>query len=365
MTWRGTGRLAGVLVLGATMSVAVTLPGHSRSADRRAEVEGVTMYRGQDRAQRLAEGARREGRLTLYVTLNPRDAQPLVAAFKEWMRQGYGFEPEIILVRGTGEDIRRRAIVEAQAGRFEADIYEMGGQGLEAVKRENLTARFWSPLFEGYPDDLRDPDGHWHAGRLNVFTQAYNTNLVRREQLPKTWNELLNPNWRGRMAIETSDWEWFATLVTRGPFGSRDAALAYFDRLRQQNLQVRHGHTLMAQLLAAGEFDIALTMYNYIPAQMKRDGAPVDWFVVEPAVVRPNGIAVSAYAPHPHLAMLFVDYYLSAGQSKLAQQGLVPASQRVESDLNSGFRYVVVDLQAAVDQIQYWESLYETRLLTK
>lgn len=354
--------MAGLLALSARMVKAADY----RATERARQVAAIATYQGPDRIQRLVAGARLEGKLTLYVSLNARLAEPWVNPFREWLRRNYGLTVDISLWRTSSEDVLRRAILEAQGGRFEADVFETTSPYLEILARETVTTRFWSPRFEEYPNSARDPQGYWHATRMYVFTQAYNTSLVRREQLPKTWNDLLDPRWRGRMAIEASDWDWFATLVKRGPFGSQEQALAFFDRLRAQELQVRSGHTLMSELLAAGEFPLALTVYNNTIEDMKRAGAPVDWFVIEPAVARASGIGVAANAPHPHMAMLFVEYALSvAGQQRLLELGVPPASPGAETNLTRGYRYLLADAQAIVDEAQQWQSLWEARVVGK
>lgn len=356
--------LAMVLLVGARR---VSLAADLRSTPQARRVEAVALYDGSDRLQRLVEGARREDKLTIYTSMSTQVLNQVVDSFRRWLEQKHGLKPQVVVWRGGSEDVLQRAVLEARAGRHEVDVIESNGNELEILKREGVTGRFRSPLFSDYPADLRDPAGYWHATRLNIFTQAYNTNLVRRTELPKTWSDLLEPRWRGRMAIEATDWDWFATLVTRGPFGSQEQALAFFDRLRQQDLQVRQGHTLLAELLAAGEVALVLTEYNYITQSFKVERkAPVDWFVLEPAVARPNGLAVAANAPHPYLAMLFVDFMLSPdGQAILNQFNIAPASPKVSSPLTQGFRYILADTDAVIDHAQMWQQRWEERVIRK
>lgn len=356
--WRVGWMLATVVWLVTAKPDAVAAP---LGPDPR--VVEVVAYRGPDRAERLVAGARTENQLTLYTALTLREAEPLVASFKQWLGRRYDLRPEIVLWRANAEDVLQRIVLEARAGRHQFDVYEGSVTQAEIAKREGLTVPFWSPHFEDYPAVLRDQDGYWHATRHTVITQAYNIQLVKEADLPKTWSDLLDSRWKGRLAIEASDWDWFATLVRRGPFGSPQAAIDYFTRLRAQS-QIRSGHTLMAELLAAGEFAIAVTAYNHHAETMKQGGAPVEWYVIPPAVVRANGVSVAARAPHPHLSVLFVDYLLSEeGQRRILELGRVPAGPHMNTRLNQGFDFVLADLQAVIDEATYWQQVWERQIL--
>lgn len=325
----------------------------------------LARYQGADREQRLVQGTRREGRVVIYTSMTLRESQPFTQAFQSWLQRRYGIQAEVTLWRANSEDVLRRVILEAKAGRHEVDVIDTNGPELEILKRESITTPFWSPYFREYPENLRDPQHFWHANRVNVFVQAYNKNLVRGE-LPTTWQALLDPRWKGRISVEAGSWDWFATIVKRGPFASQEAALAFFDRLRAQDLQVREGHALSAELLAAGEFPLALAIYSHQIEAHKRQGAPVDWFVIEPAVIRPNGVAMTANAPHPHTALLYLDFVLSReGQQKLAELGRIPAHPSIESDLSKGFRFVPVDVEAVIDEAQQWQRIWEERVVRK
>lgn len=366
---RGVAMRTGLaLVLVWAVGAGAAMEGRAASGAPRALVpaEEVSLYQGQDRVRRLAEGARREGQLSLYSSMNARILRQVVDAFRQWLDRSHGIKPEVEVWRGSSEDLLQRTLLEARAGRHQVDVLEANGNDLEILKREGITARFWSPSFGDYPEGLRDPDGYWHATRLNIFTQSYNTGLVQRSELPRAWQDLLNPRWRGRVAIESTDWDWFAAQVKAGTWGSRDQVLAFFDRLRAADLQLRTGHALLAELLAAGEVDLALTTHNYTVQALKDRGAPVEWFAIDPAVARPNGVAVPARLQHPHLAMLFVDFLLSPeGQAALDRLNVAPASPRVQSRLTQGFRYVLVDVRTLVDEASSWQQLWEQAVVRR
>jgi iron(III) transport system substrate-binding protein len=164
----------------------------------------------------------------------------------------------------------------------------------------------------------------------HVFVHAYNTNLVRKQDLPSGWNDLLDARWKGKLAIEGDDHEWLASVIADM---GQDEGVRYWRQLVATNgVSVRSGHPLLTNLVASGEVPLALTVYQYSVEQAKKKGSPIDWFVIGPAVSITNGIAIPKKAPHPNAARLFYDYLLGQeAQRVLARIGYVPTSTKVES----------------------------------
>jgi len=121
---------------------------------------------------------------------------------------------------------------------------------------------------------------------------------------------------------------------------------------------------LLTNLVAAGEVPLALTVYNYKADQLKKKGAPIDWFVIPPAVARPNGIGMAAHAPHPHAAVLFYDWMLSDGQALLLKRQFVPVSTKVKTNL-SAFPVKFIDSRVILDQTEKWEKLFDDIMGTR
>ncbi len=136
----------------------------------------------------------------------------------------------------------------------------------------------------------------WAATILSVWVQAYNTSLIKKSELPKTWNDLLDSKWKGRIGIEAKDDDWFATVVQE--LGGEKQGLDFFRKLAGTNgISVRKGHTLLNNMVVSGEVPLALTVYNYMPEQAKKKGAPIDWFAIPPAIARSNAVGVARNAP--------------------------------------------------------------------
>jgi len=315
----------------------------------------IYMYQGADRDARLAEGAKKERELLLYSTMTVADAKALASAFerKHGVRVNHW--------RGSAERIVSRAVAEARARRHEADVFETSSHRMEALYRERLLEDFHTPaLSDIVPEAF--PRGHrqYVADRFAFFVMGYNTNLVKREELPATYDELLQPRWTGRITIEGTDVLWFAAVAKAM---GEEKGLAYFRRLAAMKPVIRNSHILTAQLVASGEVPLFLTAYNNNMETLKLKGAPVDWKPLQPAFGQAAAIAVSKHAPHPHAALLFTGFVLSReGQEILKSVNRVPTSSLVDSPLNK-FKYEIISPTLALDEGDKWDKLFSNLFL--
>jgi len=289
--------------------------------------------------------------LTLYTSLAPTESGPLAQAFEK--KTGIKVE----LWRAISEKVVQRAVTEARAGRASVDVVETNGPEMEMMAREKLFTELDSPYLADLPPGAVPKHRLWIPDRMNFFVVAYNTAKVRREELPKDYLGFLDPKWKGRIGIEATDAEWMATLVKKW---GNEAGMAYFRKLADMRPDVRKGHVLLAELIAAGEIPVGLTVYNANAESLKRKGAPIDWVPVQPVVARPQGIAVARNAPNPKAARAFVDFVLSPeGQELLMSMGRVPVSTKVRTHLND-FGYTVVDPITVLDEQDKWNKLWES-----
>lgn len=303
-----------------------------------------------DREAFLARGAKKEGEVVVYTSLIAEDLAALSAAFEK----KYGVK--VKGWRAGSEKVLQRALAESRAHRDDADVIETNGPELESLHRERILQPFKSPhLADLMPQALR-PHGEWVGTRINMFVQTYNTRLVKKEDLPKKYSDLENPRWKGMLGIEAEDDDWFATAV-KGE--GEEAGLRTFREIARTNgFSVRKGHTLLAALVASGEIAFALTTYSHGAEKLKQKGAPVDWYAIEPAIGRANGVAILRKPAHPHAAMLFADFMLSPdGQAILERGGYVPANLRVASPARR-VTLTFVDPAMALDEGAKWKKLY-------
>src|SRR5439155_12970823 len=226
-----------------------------------------------------------------------------------------------------------------------------------SAQREGLLQRVNSPhLADLIPIALR-PHGEWVGTRMNIFTAAYNTKSVKKEELPKSFEELAQPKWKGKLGIEADDNEWLAGVLSQ--IGEARGVQLFRDVVQKNGISVRRGHTLLTQLVVSGEVPLALTVYNYKAEQLKNQGAPIEWFAIGKAVARANGVAVTRRAPHPHAAVLFYDFEISEeGQRILAQRDFVPTNRKVDTPLNK-LPLKFVDARVTLDEYDKWANLYE------
>jgi iron(III) transport system substrate-binding protein len=316
----------------------------------------LAQYEGADREQRLAKAAKAERELTLYSSLVVEDLVALAAAFEK----KYGVK--LKYWRAGSEKVVQRVVTESRAGRFDYDVVETNGPELESLHREKLLQKAASPHFSDLLPDAIRPHREWIGDRLNMFVHAYNTNLVKKGDLPKSYQDFLDPKWKGKLGIEAEDVDWFATVVTA--MGEQKGLQLFRDIVSKNGLSVRKGHTLLAGLVASGEVPFALTVYNHNADKLKKRGAPVDWYAIQPAIARVNGVALSRKPPHPNAAVLFYDFLLGPeGQAILVKGNYEPTNRKAQAGAERT-QLKFVDPAQILDQNAKWEKLY-TEIVTR
>ena len=316
-----------------------------------ASLEEMASYQGADRTQRLVEGAKKEGALSMYTSAQGDDMGALVAAFEK----KYGIK--VSMWRASSEKVLQRAVTEARANRFAVDVLETNGPELESMHREKILQKVASPHHADLIAPALRPHGEWVGTRLNVFVQAYNTNLVKKEELPRSWEDLQHPRWKGRLGIEAEDADWLAGVME--DLGEARGTKLFKEIVARNGISVRKGHTLLTQLVASGEVPFALTVYNYKAEQLKQKGAPIAWLAVGTAIARPNGVAIARRAPNPHAALLFYDFEISEeGQKVLVSRDFVPTNRKVDTPL-ARLPLKFVDARVMLDEYDKWVKLYE------
>jgi iron(III) transport system substrate-binding protein len=316
----------------------------------------VFRYRGADRDARLVERAKQEGSVVLYTSLAPTESKPLAEAFEK----KYGIKVE--LWRALSDKVVQRVVTEAQGRRHSVDVIETNGPEMEMLAREKLLAEFHSPHLADLPAEAIPAHRTWFPDRMNFFVVGYNTNKVQRSEIPATYEGFADPKWRGQIGLEATDAEWMATLIKTW---GNDKGMDFFRKLSAMRPDVRKGHVLLAELVAAGEVPVGLTMYNSNIVSLKRKGAPIDFVPVQPVAARPQGIGVARNAPHPHAAVLFADFVLSPeGQKLFESMGRVPASTKVKSELNN-FPFTLIEPATVLDEAEKWEKMWTEFFLRK
>ena len=308
----------------------------------------LALSQDKNRLQILIDGAKKEGELTIYYSA--RDIAPVVDAFS----RKYGVK--VKQWKSSGENVLQRILAEARGGRFEVDLVGNEATGMEALHREKLLQQVKSPYQGDLMPQAIPAHGEWVATSIDIYVQAYNTEKIKKEDLPKTYHDLLDPKWKGRLGIEADDYPWFATLVQA--LGQEKGIKLFKDIVAANGISVRKGHNLLTNMVASGEVPLSLTMYDYLVQQTQQKGAPINVFFIPPTVASFKGIALLRNAPHPHAALLFYDFMLTDGQQILSERHLVPTSKKIDTPFKK-LSLTFIDPVLSVDLNDKWLKVYE------
>ena len=317
----------------------------------------LATYEGADRMERIVAAAKKEGALTLYTTIAEKDLPVLIKPFET----KYGIKVNVW--RAGTDKVLQRTLAEASARRRDVDVVHFGSPEMEALSREKVLQPVASPTYRDLVPGSVPKHREWAATILSVWVQAYNTNLIKKADLPRTYQDLLDPKWKGKLGIEVKNQDWFASVVES--MGGKDKGLKFFQDLASGNgVSPRSGHTLLTNMVVSGEVPMALTVYNYMPEQAKKKGAPIDWFALEPAVARSNAVGVARNAPHPAAALLFHEYMLTDAQQLMTTIDYVPTNTRVTSPLK-GVKILITDPIRSLDEAEQWTALFEETVIKR
>jgi ABC-type Fe3+ transport system substrate-binding protein len=286
----------------------------------------------------IIQAARKEGEIVWYTTMSLDQSQQFMDRF---LRKYPFLKPSVF--RSGGGALLNRILSEAKGGKYLFDVAHGTGEIVLPLMEAGLLAAYNSPERKMIPEDLKDSKGYWTSVYVNSIVLGYNKNLVKKEDVPKTYEDLLQPRWKGRKISIDDSYTTF--LQGLSSVWGRDKAVAYLTKLAEQEPVVMRGSTVRVQLAAAGEFPLVIAYANIIQYPAEK-GAPIDWIALEPAVISVNTVMLGAKAAHPNAAKLLVDFTLSKeGQEKLWDFQRIPSRSDVEpkpARLFRGYkRYVV------------------------
>jgi ABC-type Fe3+ transport system substrate-binding protein len=302
-----------------------------------ASVEDVALLKASNREKILIEGAKKEGKVNFYTGLI---VDQVVRPVKDAFQKEYPFL-QIEFFRGNSERVAQKVLTEYQAKRYEVDVIS-GSAAATMVQRAGYMQRFYSPHLAEYPPELKDPKGFWGSTNVYFMTLGYNTRSVKASELPKTYEDLLNPRWKGQTMWSTSRGSGAPQFIgnifmTMG----QEAGKAYIQKLKQQNIAKSTASARqILDLVIAGEYPMAIQIFNHHAYISKAAGAPVEWQPLEPVTATNNSVGLAKNAPHPHASMLFLDFMLSKkGQRVFQQSNYLPAHPEIpalQADLKPG-----------------------------
>ena len=286
----------------------------SRAATGATTEEVVKKARGLSAAERksfLEEGAKKEGELVFYTSLSLTDYPKILPHFEK----NYPFI-KTNTYRSTPSGVFTRVDTEARAGRYAVDVVGSAPVEMWHLKERKLSAPYLSPEQKALPPGSHDAEGYWQGFEVTPLVLAFNTRQVSGGEAPRNYEELLNPKWKGKMSLGTEEYTWFNILLeSMGPKKGPE----YMQALARQNLQMPGSSSVMrVQLMLAGESAVVLAARGRRVTEYKQQGAPADFRILEPYGAEPNFVALLQRSPHPHAALLFIDWILSEeGQTRL------------------------------------------------
>ena len=286
----------------------------------------------------LIAGAKQEKEAVWYTTTSAGDNQAMVAGFTK----KYPFL-KVQVLRSTGEKLRQRVLTETAANQYFSDVLSVSSMEMGLLKSRNLLQPYDAPEAESYPANAKDKEKCFTAIYARNFVMGYNTAMIAEKDRPKDWPDLLDPKWKGKFGLDEEEFEWYGTLVD---YWGREKTSKFMKALAAQQPALRRGHNLLAQLLAAGEFPVAI-VFPFEIEQLKRRGAPVEWSnSSDPIVTSINAIGMSSKAPHANAAKLLINYILSEeGQTIIKNVSRVP--------IRPGVKPTVAKLDQSTLKIHY------------
>jgi ABC-type Fe3+ transport system substrate-binding protein len=302
-----------------------------------ASVEDVALLKSADRQKILVEGAKKEGKLSFYTTLI---VEQVVRPLKDAFEKEYPFI-QVEFFRGNSDRITQRLFAEYQAKRYAVDVVD-GSSTTTMVQRAGYLQKFFSPHLAEYPAELKDPQGYWGVSNVYFHTLGYNTRMVKPNEVPRTYEELLNPRWKGQMIWSTGRGGGGPLFVgnlfqTMG----ETAGKVYLQKLKAQNIAKSTASARQVlDLVIAGEYPLVLVIFNHHAYISKTAGAPSEWLPLEPVAATISTIGLPKFAPHPHAALLFLDFVISKRGQKIFQLSNYlpshPEMPAIQADLKPG-----------------------------
>jgi iron(III) transport system substrate-binding protein len=279
------------------------------------------------------DAVKREGEVIYYASMNLSEANAVIGEFEK----RYPFI-KVRLQRTGSEKLLTRVLAEARAKKNFADVIQTVEFSMYVFHRSGILARYTPQANALYAKNFKE-DGFWTTVYYNAYVSAYNTRLAPARALPKTYDDLLDPKWKGKLMMEGTKAEWFAGMLQ---ILGQERGLKYMRDLAMQQPSAREGHELLAQLIVAGEGVIDINIPAASVERMKERGAPIDWMSLGPVPATLVGAAIAAQAPHPNAARVFLDFLLSREGQKLMQ---TPGRMVARSDLHNEQAAMLRDLR--------------------
>jgi iron(III) transport system substrate-binding protein len=348
---------------GLSLSIAISIftAINALAASAPMSSSQLALYQGADREKNLIDGAKREGQFTLYTSHT---------WFRTFVKE---FEKKYPFVkasewRNDSKNVIRKVFEEGKAGRVLADVVETTADGMGVMKREGLFQEFYSPEARYYPNELkpRGKNGFFYLPNRETYNSlGFNTKLISPAAAPRSLKELLDPKWKGKMAITntTTGARWIGNVL-------ESLGREFIDKLGDQEVSVQDmAPAALMNLVVSGEIPLSPTIFDANVTLAKQKGASVEWRPLEPVVATVGSAALLAKAANPHTALLFIDYLLSKeGQQMIMKGGLWSPREDLGS-LEQKFKKNYLDEKYSSEEMEIklgqWETLLRQLFIRK
>ena len=357
-------RLRSQVLIGWLLALAFVLvfaADTAEAASKPVAIAELALYRSADRTQVLMEGARREGQLTFYNSLTS------LAAAAQAFEKKYPFI-KISIWRSDSTTLIKRVTEEHASGRFLADVVETSGAAMALLHKAGVFQEYYSPELVAYGDEVKAKGKsgvYYLADRENYTSLGFNTKLISPAEAPKAYKDLLDPKWKGKMSLAgtSTGVHWVGNVLNV-------MGREYLDKFAAQDVKLQNMSAVaLAGLVVSGEVPLSPTTQDSNIFTARKSGAPVEWRPLEPVVANLGSAGMTAKAPHPHAALLFLDYLLSKeGQKVLIDQGLSTPREDIGS-LEHKFKKTYLESKYSLEEFDKkfneWEQLLRQLFLRK
>ncbi len=301
---------------GTVVVIVLALLSDSWAQGRKpGSLSDLAAYAGADRDQILLTGAKAEGKVVWYTSLAGNSYKEISKAFETKYPA-----IKVEVYRGTSKDLTAKIVAETQAGRFLMDSVETTPPLLKLMRESKLLAAFASPVLSKYPDLAKQKGDKglvfWAVDRESYVGFAFNKNSIPAAGVPKRYGDLLRPALKGKMGFATSD---TGPRTIAGILAVKGEEFLKKLKAQEVSLHTVSGRAL-ADLVASGEVGASPTIFRSHASEVVANGAPVVWVPMEIVPTNAGGVALSSRAPHPHAAILLVDFILGAEAQRILEK---------------------------------------------
>jgi len=321
----------------------------------------LALYQGAGREKILIDGAKKEGQLTLY------DSHTWFKTYVKEFEKKYPFIA-VSEWRNDSKNVIRRAMEEFTANRAIVDVVETTSEGMGLMKRDGLFQEYFTSQARFYPDTLKSKgkNGLYYLGDRETYNSlGFNSTLIAPNEAPKALKELLDPKWKGKMSIVSTSTgvRWIGVMI-------EVMGREFLDKMAEQELKVQDmSGAALSGLVASGEVPLSPTIFDADVTVAKQKGALVEWRPLDPVITTVGYSGLSTKAPHPHAALLFLDYVYSKEGQQLMMKGGLWSPREDTGSRQQKFKKIYLDEKYSLEELEnkfsQWEKLLRQLFVTR